>query len=100
MKEVGKDNRKFVKCPNCGKDAPVSTYFRQFVITFIVGIVLMSFGMILFLLFPIGIVLTLAGLVGMVIYKFVGGGSVHCKNCNSRFKIKKDEYEEKARALR
>lgn len=95
MKEI--KNKNIVSCPKCKRDAMMTTASAQ---ALSLGIIcLLSFGVAVWIpfvgwvcapiLFLMGIILLITSLIA----KMIGSATIVCKECNSKFKITKEEYK-------
>lgn len=95
MKEI--KNKNIVSCPKCEQEAIMTTVSAQ--ILSVAIIFLLSFGVAVWvpivgwicapIMMLIGIILLIVSLIA----KIQGSATIVCKECNSKFKITKEEYK-------
>ena len=101
-----KANQFIVHCPECGKQAKVTTpglFISSLIGTFLIcGPVFIALGFVLSfliipaLLIPAGAICLVAIPVCLIIspiYVKYGKYVIECKHCNSKFKLNKEEYK-------
>lgn len=96
MKEMKKNNN-IIECPKCKKQATITSTTVNMMTGSFVCLVLMIVFMFIptanLILVPIMFLLFMVLFIISIIAIFTGGGTITCKHCNSKYKLKKEEYK-------
>lgn len=96
MKKM-KNKNNIVECPNCKKQAIITTTVNNMAAM----ILLSSLGMLFFIFIPVlnvifvpvlFIIFVLASIIGLIAM-LKGGATIKCSNCNTKYKLNKEEYK-------
>lgn len=96
MKEI--KNNGTVACPKCGEGAEMHSTSANMFICMVVS--LLCFGVSVWIpvlgwiCAPIFIIMAIVFFIAAIIGLFTGGAKIECKNCNSKYKLTKEERKE------
>ncbi|SFI95286.1 hypothetical protein SAMN02910355_0285 [Terrisporobacter glycolicus] len=94
MKEI--KNKAYIECPKCGRQATVGTASSGFVgmgiVTLLAGGCLIWIPVLGWVCAPVAFLLGFIFIILGIIAAIIGGATIECKHCNSKYKLTKEEY--------
>lgn len=95
MKEI--KNNGTVVCPKCGEGAEMHSTSASMFIYMVVSLLCLGVSVWIPILgwicAPIFIMMAIVFFIAAIIGLFTGGAKIECKNCNSKYKLTKEEFK-------
>lgn len=96
VKEI--KSKAYTECPKCGQQATIGTTSSGLiglgVITLLAGGCLIWIPVLGWVCAPVAFILGFAFIIFGIIAAIIGGATIECKHCNSKYKLTKSEYKD------
>ncbi len=96
MKKM-KNKNNIVECPNCKKQAIITTTVNNMatiVLLSLIGMLLFAFIPVLnIIVVPVLFIMFISALIIGLVAIPKGGATIKCSNCNTKYKLNKEEYK-------